>query len=97
MSLVTHLVSGFAQRVVLGQARTYLPVTAGVLTTLGVQHQVSATSLEGALYYILSSAFVIVPALFSYLQKKSMKTLVTAAIAATPGTPEAVAIQAKVD
>ncbi len=91
------LITGFLKNVLLGQIRTYLPAVGGAVTVLGVQNQVNAQSLEGAFYYIASSSFVIVPALFSYLQKKSMKTLVTAAIAATPGTPEAAAIVAKVD
>lgn len=93
---IENMLGGFAKSVILGQVRTYLPAVGGAVTVLGVQKQVSATSLEGAFYYLVSSAFVIVPAIFSYLQKKSVQNLITAAIAAVPGSPEAAAIQAKV-
>lgn len=96
MSVITNLAGGFAKSVALGQLRAALPAVGGGLAVLGVNNQVNAQSFEGSLYYIVSSLFVIVPAVFSYLQKKSVTTLVQAAIAASPGTPEAAAIQAKV-
>lgn len=96
MNLLSNLFGGLAKSVILGQVRTYLPAVGGATTVLGIQNQVNATSLEGAVYYIISSAFVIVPAVFSYLQKKSVASLVTAAIAAEPGSATAAAIVAKV-
>lgn len=96
MGIFGSMLGGFAKSVALGQLRTALPAVGGGLSVLGVSNQVNATSFEGALYYILSSLFVIVPAIFSYLQKKSVATLVTESIAAVPGTPEAAALIAKV-
>lgn len=96
MSMIGNMLGGFVKSVIMGQVRTYLPVAGGALAALGVNNQVNAASFEGSLYYLMSSAFVIIPAVFSYLQKKSVQTLVSAAIAAAPGTAEAAAITAKV-
>lgn len=96
MGLITNLVSNYGKSIVLGQTRTLLPAVGGGIAALGIGNQVNAASLEGAIYYIMSSLFVIIPAVFSYLQKKSVKDLVTAAVAAEPGSVEATAIQAKV-
>lgn len=91
-----NMIGGLAKSIVLGQVRTALPAVGGGLAVLGVQHQVNPAQFEGAVYYIISSLFAIVPAYFSYMNKHSVKDLVTAAIAAEPGTAEAAAIQAKV-
>lgn len=96
MSVITNLVGGFAKSVALGQLRTALPAVGGGIAVLGVSNHVNAASFEGSLYYLASSLFYIVPAIFSYLQKKSVANLVTAAIAAAPGTAEAAAITEKV-
>lgn len=96
MSVVNTVVGGFAKSVILGQLRTYLPAIGGALTVLGISDKIDAASLEGSIYYLANAAFVVVPAIFSYLHKKSVQSLVTAAIAANPGTPEAAAITAKV-
>jgi hypothetical protein len=95
-TLFNNLLGGFAKSVALGQLRTYLPAIGGGLTVLGIQNQVSAAGLEGAIYYLVNASFVVVPAIFSYLQKKNVATLVTAAIAAEPGSPEAASVLAKV-
>lgn len=78
------LISDFVKQVVLGQVRTYLPTITGAAVALGVQDKIDPTSLQGAVYYIISSAFVIIPAIGSYLQKKSVKDLLTEAVADTP-------------
>lgn len=96
MSGLTDMLGGFAKSVALGQLRTALPAVGGGIAVLGVSNHVNAQSFEGALYYLVSSMFYIVPAAFSYLQKHSVQVLVNAAIAAAPGTPEAAAIQSKV-
>jgi len=96
MSAISDMISGFVKSVILGQVRTALPAVGGGLAVLGVGTHVNAASFEGALYYLVSSMFYIVPAAFSYLQKKSVQTLINAAVAASPGTPEAAAIIAKV-
>jgi hypothetical protein len=96
MSAIGDMAGGMARSIVLGQVRTALPVVGGGLAVLGVQSHVNAASFEGSLYYIASSLFYIVPAIFSYLHKHSVADLVNAAIAVNPGTPEAAAIQAKV-
>lgn len=90
------LITNFAKSVVLGQLRAYLPAIGGALTVMGVADKVDATSLEGSIYYLANAAFVVVPAIFSYLQKKGVQSLVTSAIAAAPGSAEAAAIVAKV-
>lgn len=96
MSGLTDMLGGFAKSVALGQLRTALPAVGGGIAVLGVSNHVNATSFEGALYYLVSSMFYVIPALFSYLQKHNVQQLITAAIAAAPGTPEAAAITAKV-
>lgn len=96
MSVITNILGGFAKSVILGQIRTYLPAVGGALTVLGLSNKVNAASLEGSIYYLANAAFVVVPSIFSYIQKKGVQSLVTAAIAAEPGTPEAAAITAKV-
>lgn len=91
------LIGGFAKSVILGQLRTYLPAVGGVLGALGVHdNQVNAASLEGSIYYIISSLFVLVPSYFSYRDKHTTKDLVDAAISAVPNTPAADALKAKV-
>lgn len=80
------LLSDFAKSVVLGQLRTALPVIGGGVGALGVANNVDPTKLEGALYYLASAAFYIVPAIYSYLQKKSVADLLAAAQAAAPTT-----------
>jgi hypothetical protein len=96
MSVISNLIGGFAKSVILGQLRAYLPAIGGALAALGVANKVDATSLEGSIYYLANAAFVVVPAVGSYLQKKSVQSLVTAAASALPGSPEAAAIVAKV-
>jgi hypothetical protein len=96
MSVISNIVEGLIKSVVLSQARNALPAVGGALGALGVSKQVDPTQLEGALYYLVSSAFVIIPAVFSYLQHNSVQTLFKQALAATPGSPEAAAVQAKV-
>lgn len=93
---IASMLGGFAQSVAMGQLRTALPAVGGGIAVLGVSNHVNATSFEGALYYLVSSLFYVIPAFFSYLQKHSVQQLVTAAIAAAPGTAEAAAIQTKV-
>ena len=96
MSIFSDMIGNFAKSVVLGQVRTALPAVGGGIAVLGVQNHVNAASFEGALYYIASSLFYIVPALFSYLQKKNVQSLVMAAVAAVPGSPEADTLAGKV-
>lgn len=93
---IQSVFSGFVKSVLAGQARTATAATGGALTALGVANQVNAASLDGAIYYLFNASLVIVPAVFSYLQKKSVVSLVQAAVVASPGTPEAAAVIAKV-
>lgn len=96
MAGLAGMFGGLVKSIALGQVRTALPVVGGGLAVLGVSNHVNAQSFEGSLYYIASSLFYIVPAVFSYLKAHSVANLVTAAIAAAPGTPEAATIMQKV-
>ena len=96
MSPLGNLIGAFAKNLILSQLRTWLPYIGGLVTTLGVGNQVSPASLEGAVYYLVSSALVMGPAIGSYLHTKTVQSLVTAAAEAAPGSPEAASIVAKV-
>lgn len=91
-----NLISGFARSVIMGQVRTYLPWFGGLLTALGVANKVDPSQFEGAVYYLANSLWVIVPAYFSYTNKKSVKDLVTQAANALPRTSAANAAISKV-